>query len=526
MSGCGRNSRCSKTGGYSLASERLPLVLLLSLLPFLVILLGLSSSGLALAASGSAGEQGQEQERVRVLIGLQAPSERPGGRREPEGWHLPHLISAPVEEMEAELEALGGRVEHRFQVVSALLAEVPYDSLSELETAPWVSYIEPDGEVRAPEPEPLTPREEGLRITFEWLPWGVDRIDAEVVHHPPSAHPGALALGSVLLVAFLAGVRMRVRARSSSRRMSRRGRGPLPLALGPGLGVGVGVAVLALALAVLLGGCELLNIRIRPSTVGPRGEGVNVALLDTGLDPDHPDLRANYRGGYDFVNGDPDPRDDNGHGTQVAGVLGARENGFGLVGVAPRVNLWELKVLDSHAQGSISDVVRGLEWALEHGMQIVNMSLGTPEDSRTLREAVRAAWEAGLVLIAPVGNESGRVLYPAAYPEVIAVGAIDREGELAWFSNTGPEVELVAPGEEIPTTYLEGGYRLASGTSFAAPHVAGVAALLISAGVEDNEEVRRRLISTAEDLGLEPYAQGYGLVDAEHAVLGSTSGDN
>lgn len=495
-----------------MASERLSSALSFALL--LIMLSGLMSLGLpGLALATASGE--------RVLIGLKVEPAQTPSEWAPltltSGWDLPGLGSAPVPvEVEAELAALGGKVKHRFQLVNALLAEVPRDSLEGLKTAPWVSYIESDGKVRAP--EPLTSEEEGLRITFEWLPWGVDRIDAEVVHHPP--RPGALALASGLLAAsaFLAGVG--VQARSSSKRMRRRE--SLALTLGPKMGV----AALAAALMLLLGGCELLNVRIRPSTMGPQGEGVNVALLDTGLDPDHPDLQANYRGGYDFVNDDPDPRDDNGHGTQVAGVLGARENGFGLVGVAPRVNLWELKVLDSQAQGSISDVVRGLEWAVEHGIQVVNMSLGTPEDSRTLREAVRAAWEAGLVLIAPVGNESSKVLYPAAYPEVIAVGAIDRKGELAWFSNTGPEVELVAPGEEIPTTYLERGYRLASGTSFAAPHVAGVAALLISAGVRDNEEVRLRLTSTAEDLGLVPHAQGHGLVDAEHAVLGSTSGDD
>jgi subtilisin len=251
-----------------------------------------------------------------------------------------------------------------------------------------------------------------------------------------------------------------------------------------------------------------------------------VALLDSGIDPDHLDLKANYRGGYDFVNDDPLPWDDNGHGTEVAGVLAARENGFGLIGVAPQAELFAVKVLGSDARGTISDVAKGLEWAIQHGMQVVNMSLGTLEDSRTLREAVHAAWEAGLVLVAPVGNESGRVLYPAAYDEVIAVAATDKDDRLAWFSNFGPQVELAAPGEEVPTTYPGNRYQLASGTSFAAPHVAGVAALLISSGIEDNREVRARLDQTAEELGLPHEEVGFGLVDAAHAVLGTAVGDN
>ena len=414
---------------------------------------------------------------TRVLIGLCG------------GPLLPEMVHTAVA---GELEKAFGWIEYEYKFIDVLLAEVPEDALEGLAASPYVRFIERDSEVTAPEPL----GEEGLKLTVEWLPWGVDRIDAEAVHHPPRE---LLALLFLPLLGLIRG----------------RGRHRLLLA-----------SCVVAGLAFPLAGCDLIYIRVHPGTRGPQGAGVKVALLDSGIDPDHLDLRANYRGGYDFVNGDPFPWDDNGHGTEVAGVLAARENGLGLVGVAPRAELFAVKVLGSDARGAISDVARGLEWAIDHGIQVVNMSLGTPEDSPTLREAVRAAWEAGLVLIAPVGNESGRVLYPAAYDEVIAVAATDRDDRLAWFSNTGPEVELVAPGEEVPTTYPGGRYRLASGTSFAAPHVAGVAALLISAGVKDNQEIRVRLDETAEDLGLPRGEEGFGLVDAARAVLGESLGDD
>lgn len=462
----------------------------------------------------------------RVLIGLR------GGPLSPE---------AARSAMAGELSTVGGRIEYEYSLIDVVLVEVPEEALPKLWASPYVRFIERDGQVAAPRPL----GEEGLKLTWEWLPWGVDRIDAEVVHHPPREQ---LALHHTCCDEKLPPWRERNEVRGIALitpipafpRQGGRGQRDSALALAtllllPLLGL-VGrscrlrrpllAALILMILGLSVTGCDLINIRIHPRTEGPEGQGVKVALLDSGIDPDHPDLEGNYRGGHDFVNHDQEPGDDNGHGTQVAGVLGARENGFGLIGVAPRAELFAVKVLGSDARGSISDVVKGLEWAIERGIQVVNMSLGTPEDSQALREAVRAAWEDGLVLIAPAGNESGRVLYPAAYPEVIAVSATDKNDRLAWFSNSGPQIELAAPGEEIPATYPGNRYRLATGTSFASPHVAGAAALLISSGVRDNREIRARLQETAEGLGLSPEEEGFGLVDAERAVLGMTSGDN
>jgi subtilisin family serine protease len=447
--------------------------------PFSALLLLLMIFGLSASASGS----------TRVLLGLGGPSF--STMAEPEAGPPTPL---------AELAALGGRIEYRYQFINVVLAELPEEAIQKLASNPYIRFIEPDGEVAAP--EPLGVQE--LKLTWEWLPWGVDRIDAEVVHHPPKG------LG-LALIPFLLLPLLWFSSRSSRLRRA-------------GLGLSLLVLSLVLLLLLLLSGCEPPYIRIRPNTRGYMGEGVKVALLDSGLDPDHPDLRANFRGGYDFVNNDPEPWDDNGHGTEVAGVLAAVEDGFGLVGVAPKAWLYAVKVLGSNAHGAISDVVKGLEWAIQQGMEIANMSLGTPEDSQALREAVRAAWSAGLVLVAPAGNESGAVLYPAAYPEVIAVSATTAADRLAPFSNSGPEVDLAAPGEAIPTTYPGGRYRLASGTSFAAPHVAGAAALLISSGIRDNRLIRARLEQAAEDLGLPKEEQGSGLVNAARALFGEAIG--
>ena len=269
--------------------------------------------------------------------------------------------------------------------------------------------------------------------------------------------------------------------------------------------------------------------RIDAEKVHPynKGTGIKIAVLDTGIDYTHPDLDDNYKGGYDFVNDDADPMDDNGHGTHVAGIIAAEDNGFGVVGVAPEAYIYAVKVLDSNGSGTVSDVIAGIEWAVDNNMQIVSMSLGTPTYSQSLRDACNAAYNAGLLLVAAAGNNGNlfgigdNVVYPAKFDSVIAVAATDENDERASFSSTGPEVELAAPGVNINSTYLGGSYRLLSGTSMACPHVTGVAALVWKAyPYYNNTQVRERLQQTAEDLG-DPGRDnwfGCGLVDAEAAA--------
>jgi subtilisin len=209
------------------------------------------------------------------------------------------------------------------------------------------------------------------------------------------------------------------------------------------------------------------------------GAGVRVCTLDTGIDLTHPDLQANIYGGYNTITPGASYADDNGHGTHVAGIIAACDNSIGVIGVAPGANLYAVKVLDSSGSGYTSDIIEGLNWAVANNMQIVNMSLGLSADLQSFHDAVTAAYQAGVVLIAAAGNNDGPTLYPAAYPEVVSVAATDMYGNRVSFSNFG-KVELSAPGVAIRSTILTGYYGRMSGTSMASPHVAGVAALVLA----------------------------------------------
>jgi len=255
---------------------------------------------------------------------------------------------------------------------------------------------------------------------------------------------------------------------------------------------------------------------------GNKGAGVKACVIDTGIDMDHPDLTV--RGGYDFVNSDSNPDDDNGHGTHVAGIIAALDNTIGVVGCAPDCYLYAAKVLNASGSGTISQVVAGIDWARNNGMKIVNMSLGTSTSYATLKTACDNAWAAGLILVAPSGGSGAgtdTVGYPAKYASVICVGATDQSNVRASFSSTGPTLELAAPGVSIYSTYRSGGYQTMSGTSMACPHVAGVAALVWYAqpGVS-NQHVRDAMDYTALDLGSPGRDSwyGYGLVQAPAAV--------
>lgn len=249
-----------------------------------------------------------------------------------------------------------------------------------------------------------------------------------------------------------------------------------------------------------------------------RGGGVKVAVIDTGVDLGHPDLAGLVAGGYNAISQGRDPQDDNGHGTHVVGTVGAPENGIGVIGVAPEISLYAVKALDAWGSGYLSDLVEALDWCVREGIQVANLSLGTRSDNETFRQAVRRAHDAGLVLVAAAGNEGGEgdtVNYPARYEETIAVSAIDGNGRLAKFASQGPAVDLVAPGVDVESAWPGGSHRSLSGTSMAAPHVAGVAALILaSRGSLAPTEVRARLLATARRLpGLK-----YGLVDAYRSV--------
>jgi subtilisin len=259
-----------------------------------------------------------------------------------------------------------------------------------------------------------------------------------------------------------------------------------------------------------------------------KGAGIPVAIIDSGINYAHPDLIANYKGGWDFVNNDGDPMDDHGHGTHVAGIVAAAANGFGVIGVAPEAHLYGLKVLAADGSGSWSDIIAGVQWAVDHGMRIANLSLGSDRDPGTIfRQAFDNAQAAGLLTVAAAGNSgtpAGRgntVIYPARYDSVIAVAATDSSDRRASWSSTGDQVELAAPGVSVYSTLLGESYGYASGTSMASPHVAGAAALVWAAQPSwTNADVRAQLQNTADDLGAtgrDPL-YGFGLVNAARAV--------
>lgn len=254
------------------------------------------------------------------------------------------------------------------------------------------------------------------------------------------------------------------------------------------------------------------------------GEGVKVAILDSGIAP-HVDLTI--EGGISVIS--DDYTDVLGHGTQVAGVLSAITNDEGLKGVSHDIELYAVKITDS-SSGSLSDAIAGLQWAMDNHMNIVVMSFGFDAYSQIFKEKVKQATAQGMILVGAAGNNGEeKILYPAAYSDVIAVGATDQANERAGFSNYGYPLELVAPGTEINTTTLDEGYAIVSGTSFAVPHVAGVAALIKQLHPElNNTQIRGKLRNDAVDLGTEgrDAQHGFGLVQANLTTTNYTFTDD
>jgi len=254
------------------------------------------------------------------------------------------------------------------------------------------------------------------------------------------------------------------------------------------------------------------------------GSGIKVAVIDTGVDLLHTDLSANISTGFDFVNNDNSPMDDNGHGTHVAGIIASVQNGLGVIGAANKANIMPIKVLNNQGYGYISDVAKGIYYATDNGARVINLSLGSSTDSLTLKAAVDYAVKKGVFIAAAAGNDGGKPCsYPAAYPSVVCVVATDSYNKLASFSNIGGE--LSAPGVYNYSTYIGNLYKYMSGTSMATPHVAASAAVVMSFCKEcTTPKVKDILHTTAVDLGAvgQDSIFGYGLVDLVAAITSLT----
>jgi len=251
-----------------------------------------------------------------------------------------------------------------------------------------------------------------------------------------------------------------------------------------------------------------------------------IAIVDTGVDLNHPDLNDKIVPGWDFVNDDNSPQDDHGHGTHVAGIAAAETNNArGVAGVSWGARIMPIKVLRYDGDGYYSDVAQGVLYACNHGAKVINLSLGGTNPSSTLKDALEQAYQDGCIIVAAAGNSGqNEVDYPARYPETIAVAATDQTDTRAAFSDYGPQIEVAAPGVDIYSTLWTPsshtyGWKL--GTSMSTPHVSGLAALLLSLCPQlTNTEVRSVIRSTAQDLGApgwDPYF-GFGRINAQKAV--------
>lgn len=280
---------------------------------------------------------------------------------------------------------------------------------------------------------------------------------------------------------------------------------------------------------------------------GPSGKNVIVAVIDTGSSKLSDFDQTNFMPGYNFVKNNKDARDDHGHGTHVAGTIAeSTNNGVGGVGVAYRATIMPIKVLAAQGGGTVAAIVQGIHWATDHGADVINMSLGGGGFSKSMAKAVKYAHDKGVVVVCAAGNSStDRPSYPAAYPGAIAVAATQEDERVTFYSNWGKHIAISAPGGNtrndkrggvLQNTINDHGeevYAYYMGTSMAAPHIAGVAALIVSEGVERKPDVVLQILTeTARDpSGLEndkpkDYAEHYGagIVDASKAVQRAHAG--
>ena len=278
-------------------------------------------------------------------------------------------------------------------------------------------------------------------------------------------------------------------------------------------------------------GLKLLNIP--PLWLETKGEEIKVAVLDTGIALEHPDLKPALLEARDFTRSPSGANDVQGHGTHVAGIVAARRNAHGIVGVAPMTKIISAKVLNDEGSGTSEEIVAGIRWATEAGADVLSLSLGSPAPDPDIHLALVSAINKGKFVITAAGNEGpdlDTVGYPAGYPEMVAVGSIDRRQRLSRFSSRGRQVDVVAPGDEITSCYPPRGFATLSGTSMATPFVSGVVALMLSkhrklggkTPVRNQRDLIEHLCKTSIDAGpagIDPL-YGCGILDPGKLIRG------
>lgn len=265
-----------------------------------------------------------------------------------------------------------------------------------------------------------------------------------------------------------------------------------------------------------------------------QGEDVVIAVLDTGCDLNHSDLKENLLEGINFVNQKKSAQDGNGHGTHVIGTLVASNNDIGVVGVCPKSKVIPIKVLDDKGNGSLLNVAEGIRWAADRGVDIITMSLGSPNKVQEVRKAIQYAASKGIPTFVAAGNAGNtkEVYYPANYPETIAIGAIDENFCRADFSNTGDNLDFMAPGVDIFSTVPENWYATLSGTSMACPFAVGVAALVLSYTKKGKTNLTLKTVQDYRDVfkkhttpmnqnvyNNKKFYEGFGIIDPRKLLL-------
>jgi len=245
-------------------------------------------------------------------------------------------------------------------------------------------------------------------------------------------------------------------------------------------------------------GWEINLFNIKNQWQYSKGENTKIAVIDTGCDLDHPDLKNNIIQGINILDPKKDPYDDNGHGTHVSGSISAEDNGLGMVGVAPKSKILPIKALDADGNGNNKYIAKGILFAADQKCDFITMSLGSQVNSPDIYKAIKYATEKGCIIFCAAGNygENSPIMYPAKYSETIAIGSIDRNLNRSNFTCKGDELDFLSPGQDILSCVPDNNYAIMSGTSMANPFAVGCASLLLSYAKLQNKQ---HLLKSSQD---------------------------